>query len=388
MSPLGSGAYVTRSQRNVLQYGPYNGRTEQLMAHTMSVPATRGKMGRTTYYTANFPMGMVTKLFTYDAEALVKMLDLPVEQRTQRELKAKRVPEIAAYILDNDDYLFSSVTVSVNAVSLRFDEVDSDVGQLHIPMEAEWVVNDGQHRLAGIAAALRDDPTLKDDTISVVILPDEGLERSQQVFSDLNRTVQRTSKSLDILFDHRSPLNRITNAVVKRVPLFQGRVDRERQSISARSADFATLAAVQAATGQLLADELGEDMTDERVATLEDLAVQFWSAVTEVVEPWQRIADRAVRPAEARTEFVSSYALALWAVASVGARVLRAEQGWEPVMATLKKLAEVDWRKSNPEWQGIAMLGGEVVARSSTRQATTAFLAWKLGLGEKPERAL
>ena len=56
-----------------------------------------------------------------------------------------------------------------------------------LPLEAKYVINDGQHRVAGISEALRSDPTLASDTISVVVLPDAGLERSQQIFSDLNR---------------------------------------------------------------------------------------------------------------------------------------------------------------------------------------------------------
>ena len=39
------------------------------------------------------------------------------------------------------------------------------------------------------------------------------IERNQQMFSDLNRTVQKTSRSLDILYDHRDPMNRVTLGV-------------------------------------------------------------------------------------------------------------------------------------------------------------------------------
>jgi hypothetical protein len=119
-------------------------------ANTMTVPATRGRMGESQYYTANFPMGMVTKLFVYDPE---RMGNLPVEYREQRALKKSRVPEIADYIVENDDYIFSSITVSVEATELTFhpSDIDGNLGLLEIPMEAEWIVNDGQHRVAGMA---------------------------------------------------------------------------------------------------------------------------------------------------------------------------------------------------------------------------------------------
>src|SRR4051812_41345965 len=222
-------------------------------AHVLTVPATRGRMGNNEYYTANFPMGMVVKLFAYDPD---KMSGLAPEERHQRALKKARIPEIAEYVLSNDDYLFSSITVSVDADNLTFQpsNIDGNVGLLTLPMEAEWIVNDGQHRVAGIAEAMTQDSRLKTDSISVVILRDGGLQRSQQIFSDLNRTVQKTSKSLDILFDHRSPINRVTNACIQRVPLFKGRTDKERVSLSARSSDFTTLSALQAANAQLLGE--------------------------------------------------------------------------------------------------------------------------------------
>src|SRR5437016_4234353 len=96
---------------------------------TLTVPATRGKMGNSIFYTANFPMGMVVKLFSFDPE---EMTSLPVEQRTQRALKKNRLPEIKAYILDHEDYLFSSITVSVDADGLLFKESDlnPDLGLL------------------------------------------------------------------------------------------------------------------------------------------------------------------------------------------------------------------------------------------------------------------
>lgn len=349
------------------------------ISHTLSVPATRGKMGSTIFYTANFPMGMVVKLFSFDPD---EMTSLPVEERTQRALKKNRLPEIKNYILDHDDYIFSSITVSVDADGLVFKEsdVNPDLGVLELPMDAEWIVNDGQHRVAGISDAMKDDPALRYDALSVVILPDGGLERSQQIFSDLNRTVQKTSKSLDILFDHRLPINGITMACVDRVPLFKGRVDKEHVSLSVRSAYFATLSGVQAANFQLLGD-IPESIDDAAYQKLEDLAVEFWEHMTTVIDPWEDIADGSTTPAEARADYVSSYALALFAVGAAGHTAIKAGGDWKSRLDALKS---VDWLKSNSEWQGICMLNNDVITRVPTRKATADLLRWKIGLGAQP----
>ena len=341
---------------------------------TFRVPATRGRMGTTTYYTTSLPFGTVVKVFTYDPD---DMPALAPQDRTQRELKKKRVPEIADYILNHDNYIFSAVTVSIAVESFEFEPIEpgSDIGVLMLPPDANYVVNDGQHRIAGIAQALREDPTLATDSISVVLLPDGGTQRSQQIFSDLNRTVHKTSKSLDILYDHRLPINQITMDCVKAVPLFRGRTDKERVSLSVRNRNFATLSGLQRANTQLLGD-IPEEADDATVSEARDYAIDFWNRATQVVHPWSEIAEGTMTSVEARQDYLSSYTLVLWALGCVGA-VLR-EQG--AGLDALSNLADVDWRKDNPEWEGICILGQSIVTRTSTRDATGELLKWKLGL--------
>ena len=351
---------------------------------TFQVPATRGRMGTTNYYTATLPFGAITKLFTFDPD---KMLELTPENRSQRTLISKRVPEIAEYVLDHEDYIFSSITVSVDSDEVEFLPVEegADIGNLVLPLEAKYVINDGQHRVAGISEALRQNPTLAEDTISVVVLPDGGLERSQQIFSDLNRTVRKTSKSLDILFDHRLPINRITMACLEAVPLFVDRIDKERVSLSVRSPKFATLSGLQQANIQLLGNP-SEKLPAAQVDELTTQAIAFWARLTDLVTPWRSILDGDVKAQDARQLYVSSYALSLWALGFAGAGARAAHDGsnghW---IGALDGLADIDWRKTNPDWQGICMADKEVVTRAPTRRATATYIMWKLGLeAERP----
>lgn len=355
------------------------------MKPTFQVPATQGRMGKTKYYTATLPFGAVVKLFTFDPD---EMLELTPENRHQRALNAKRVPEIAQYVLDHDDYIFSSITVSVGSDDVVFDEIQpgTDIGQLVLPLEAKYVINDGQHRVAGITEALRQDPTLAEDTISVVVLPDGGLERSQQIFSDLNRTVHKTSKSLDILFDHRLPINRITMACTEDVELFRDRIDKERVSLSVRSPKFATLSGLQQANIQLLG-ELNEGIPSSEEEHLRNVAVDYWTRLTSLVSPWTQILEGEIKPQEARQQYVSSYALSLWALGRIGGDVRTAEpNSWEE---RISKLSSIDWYKTNTDWQGICMLDTEIITRAPTRRATADYLLWKLDIkAERPSRVL
>src|SRR5204862_6157632 len=101
----------------------------------------------------------------------------------------------------------SALTASVDGVvqfePLGPEEAERSLGRLRIPMSAKFVINDGQHRRAGIEAALRENPDLGDETIAVVFFLDRGLKRCQQMFADLNRYAVRPTRSLSVLYDHR-----------------------------------------------------------------------------------------------------------------------------------------------------------------------------------------
>src|SRR5437588_8295322 len=118
-------------------------------------PAIRGVQATREYYTSMCPLRIIPKLFYFDEEEA----ELSPELRAQRTLNRTRVPEIASYILTNPkDYAFSALTASIDG-EVKFDALGSDpnssrVGLLHVPMDARFIINDGQHRRAAIEAAI------------------------------------------------------------------------------------------------------------------------------------------------------------------------------------------------------------------------------------------
>lgn len=78
---------------------------------------------------------------------------------------------------------------------MKFVPADSNenAGILEIDMTASFLINDGQHRKAAIEAAIAEDESLKEETISIVLYKDQGLQRSQQMFTDLNKHAVTTS---------------------------------------------------------------------------------------------------------------------------------------------------------------------------------------------------
>src|SRR5437867_10018575 len=128
----------------------------------VSVPAMQGTIGGRIYYATLMKLNAVPKMFSFRDWA-----EFTPEEREQRILNKKRVPDIAKYMLDNEDgYLFASITASYKcAAEFKPVGADGSLGLLEMDFEdANFVINDGQHRCAAIAHAITANPAIGEET--------------------------------------------------------------------------------------------------------------------------------------------------------------------------------------------------------------------------------
>lgn len=357
--------------------------SEAEMQTVVRVPAIRGRMGGREYFTVSMKVKTVPRFFEFQ-----NYKALEPEQRAQRVLKKQRVPAIRDYLLENpDSYVFSSITASYQLPdgvdgSDLFEpyEEGADIGILNLPMEADLLINDGQHRRAGIAAALDEDPSIGEDSISVVLFPFEGNERAQQMFSDLNRTAQPTTKSLNILYDHRDPLSNITMTLTTAVEAFNGRVDKEHASLSKRSPSLITLGSLHDGTKELLGELDDENFTEKL-----DLAVAFWQTVAMSIGPWAEVTAGTSTGPQAREHSISTHAVTLRAIGAAGRAVVAQRQ--DDWASTIREtFAAIDWSRGNPEWDGVVVTEGDVLNRRQNQRDLTELLRVKLGVATAEEQ--
>jgi len=322
------------------------------------------------------PLHLIPRIFVFEEE-------VAPELRAQRTLNRARVPEIARYLVENiDSYVFSAITASVDGELLfePFGDVDAarDIGRLRIPMSARFLINDGQHRRAAIEIALRDSPDLGDESISIVFFEDRGLRRAQQMFTDLNQHAIRPSRSLGLLYEHRSERAWLAKEMVQRTKIFLGRIEMERSTLGQRSAKMFTLSAIETATTILL--------SNKKTLSLEERAVigaQYWDAVAEQIPEWRQMRDKTLSGGEFRREYICAHGLALSALAYPGtALVTHYPETWR---RPLRRLSGLDWSRSNTIWERRAMVGGRLHKSHSHVRLTTAMLKHHLGLPLTPE---
>lgn len=341
-------------------------------------PAIRGMQAGREYYVTMCPLRLIPRLFVFDEEELMP------ELRAQRNLNKARVPEIARYLLDNPtSYVFSALTASVDAevAFSAFGDVGADkrIGTLTIPMSAKFVINDGQHRRAGIQRALSENPELGDESIAIVLFLDLGLARCQQMFADLNRYAIRPARSISVLYDHRDEMSALTRLVVFRLPLLRDLTETERTNLSARSRKLFTLSALYTANKALL-DEADEPSLERRV----DLVTQYWQTVADQFPEWRQVYSGQLSAGEIRRDFIHSHGIAVHALGRIGNTLIQGRStpsGWG---RTLRKLEQIDWRRGSAFWEGRATLGGRVSKTTANVLLTTAAIRTVLGLPLPP----
>lgn len=346
-----------------------------------SFSAIKGRQAGREFYISMCPLKIVPRLFLFQPE------ELPPELRSQRVLNRARIPEISRYITTNrENYIFSAITASIDSqVTFETLVVDGkehqDIGTLRIPMEARFILNDGQHRRAAIEEALKEQPDLGDESISVVFFIDKGLKHSQQMFADLNKHALRPSRSTGILFDHRDPLSSLACEIVEKIPVFRNLTEMEKTSISNRSTKLFTLSGIYQGTLALLRKtEKSKAMTDTEMK----VAFDFWSCVTENMRDWKLAASKELSTHELRLDYVHAHALALHAIGKLGADLLSTPG--RDYKEDLKRLNDIDWaRKNSALWEGRAMHNGKISKSHTCVALTTNYLKSFFNLPLSPE---
>lgn len=311
--------------------------------------AIRGRQAGNNFYIAMCTLKEVSRDFTYEDA------DIPAEQRAQRTLRKSRIPRICNYILQNqDDYIFSSITVSVDR-RIAFDPISNNmenIGSISMSNDASILINDGQHRAHAIKQAVTENPELGQDQISVVFFEDLNLEKSQQMFADLNKHAVKPTKSLGILYDHRNSFATFVVGMIKSINVFHNRIEMEKTSISNRSTKFFTLNGLELATKNLVgkASNLNEDE--------KKTVIDFWNTVSKNIPEWALLTNKKVTPAELRKDFVHANTNMLEAIAIAGNFLIdKYPRKWKQKLAGLQK---IDWSRTNPEWDGKIIIRGKM----------------------------
>lgn len=306
-------------------------------------PAVKGCQAGRDYYICMIPLGLMSRIFTIDYS------DVAAEHRAQRRLNESRIPEIRDYILSNrDSYVFSALAASVDG-EMQFipAEENENIGFLEIDMDASFLINDGQHRKAAIDAAIAEDDSLKNETISVVLYKDQGLQRSQQMFTDLNKHAVTTSKSLNTLYESKDPVALITKNTVDSILFLRKYTDKEKDNLSKYSSNIFTLNTFFEANKRIY-----KVIQDTKKA--EQLIYSFWNNVVINMREWNEMDNGELSKKSLREDYITTQGLIILALGRLCEFYCTNPE--IEMVQSLKGLKRIDWLRNNEEcWMNRAI---------------------------------
>ena len=306
-------------------------------------PAVKGCQAGKDYYICMISLGLMSRIFTTDYS------DVAAEHRAQRRLNESRIPEICDYILSNrDSYVFSALAASVDG-EMQFVQAGSNenVGVLEIDMSASFLINDGQHRKAAIDTAIAEDDSLKDETIAVVLYKDQGLQRSQQMFTDLNKHAVTTSKSLNTLYESKDPVALITKKTVDSIPFLRKYTDKEKDNLSKYSSNIFTLNTFQEANKRIC--KVIQDLNKA-----EHLVYSFWNNVVLNMREWNEMDNGELSKKSLREDYITTQGLIILALGRLCEYYCVNPE--IHMVQSLKGLKKIDWLRNNEEcWMNRAI---------------------------------
>lgn len=274
------------------------------------LPALQAQLGTWTYYACVMRLADVRDRITYAREihkndALSDMI--------QRELDDKgRRADIEQYLLQTKDRFFNSLVVGVyggnpqwhpfdvksrssshNAVQFAGQE---NIGYLELDGKERLFALDGQHRLAGIKAAVEAREALGDERVSVLFVAHAttaaGMRRTRGLFVAINKKAVQVRKRDIIALDEVDHAAILTRQLVDDHPWFsRGQVDINRftESIPANAPALISIATfydiIRAAIcGVMAPDRKDEIASGDKVRLADSRLLHFRSLAEEYFE--------------------------------------------------------------------------------------------------------
>lgn len=197
--------------------------------NAIDIPAIRGSLGKLTYYTATFTFQQIAERVKIAEDELHTSNSL--REQLQRTLTDNYI-SIKNYILTQKEHFFNALVLAIYDGDPTWNELEfeynnnryNSMGFLHLNGEERIFPVDGQHRVEGIKSALKENPKLKDETITVIFIghhnTKEGKEKTRRIFSTLNRYAKPVKLGDIIALDEDDTVAIVTRNLLESYPLF------------------------------------------------------------------------------------------------------------------------------------------------------------------------
>lgn len=195
----------------------------------MKIPALKAKIGTWDYYVTTLTFKQVNDFVSKVDDQLHKSDSL--KDLIQRSITENYI-SIKEYIIKQPELFFNSLVLAVydhypdwREIEFKYDDLETyKMGILEFPGEHKVFPVDGQHRVEGIKAALKENPELANETIAAIFIGHkndvEGKRKTRRLFTTLNRYAKPVNDDDIIALDEDDIAAIITRELLEEYDLF------------------------------------------------------------------------------------------------------------------------------------------------------------------------
>ena len=196
----------------------------------MKIPVTRGRIGSWRYYIGVMNFKQISESVTSSINQLFTATCL--DELLQRELTSN-YESIKRYLLKEKDRFFNAIILALYdgdpqwlEIEFRGEEQEfTNVGFLQLSGREIIFPVDGQHRVAGIIEAVKENHELEREQVPVIFIAHEnsdlGRRKTRKLFSTLNRRAKPVGQNENIALDEDDVCAIITRDLVQDFDLFK-----------------------------------------------------------------------------------------------------------------------------------------------------------------------
>jgi DNA sulfur modification protein DndB len=188
------------------------------------------------------------------------------EESINRPLMTPHVNDIAKYLLETESYILPPFIFNSNTPIkvFAFGTGAVKLGYAIISSNIELYVTDGQHRLEAIRKAIFERPSLKNDSVTVLVVQEDDIDQIHQDFADCAKN-KPIPPALLAAFDITNVLSKITRQITKELVIFEHRIDKISRTIGKDPAYIFTMSQLQNGVAEFLYGSTKKRVIESRI---------------------------------------------------------------------------------------------------------------------------
>lgn len=287
------------------------------------------------------------------------------EEKMNRPLMRPHVNEIAKYLINTTNYVLPPFIFNCSTPIKVFAYGAGAVkfGYAVIPSNVKLYVTDGQHRLEAIRKAIIERPSLKDDSVTVLVIEEDDIDQIHQDFADCAKT-KAIPPALLAAFDVSNVLSKLTRKVSKELVIFDRRIDKISRTVGKDPNYMFTMSQLRIGMAEFLFGSSRKQVIESRSNqedvewnNLLDDAKVFYRLFAENNQTWQQLLNPASQTINLdlyslRQERVDFNSVGFQVINRVGHHIFFGKDFTESeTNGLVKALASLDYRRDAHLWE-------------------------------------